>query len=248
VLGSGAGTFERLWRERGDSNQRVRDAHGLYLETLAELGPVGLALLLVTLSVPLVAAVLARGVRLVPAVAGAYLAFVLHAGVDWDWELAGVTLTALLLGAVLIIASRTTHVRLTPARVRIAVAGLAAVASVGVMLGGLGNSALAHAQSAIARRDVDTALTEADRARQLMPWSGRPWLLRGEAELAAGDTNNAAKSFRRSIAIDERDWRAWLDLAIATEGRERARALAQARRLYPRSTEIARTAALLAGE
>ena len=39
-----------------------------------------------------------------------------------------------------------------------------------------------------------------------------------------------------------------VDLAIATEGRERARALAQARRLYPRSTEIARTAALLAGE
>lgn len=246
VLGSGAGTFERLWRERGDSGQRVRDAHGLYVETLAELGPVGLALLLATLAVPLVGAVLARRVRLVPAVAGAYLAYVLHAGADWDWELAGVTLTAFLLGAVLIVASRQTPDRLTRFPVRVVVATLVAVASLGAMAGGLGNSALAHAQSAVDRRDIDTALDEAERARALMPWSGRPLLARGEAELAAGDPSAAAESFRRSIEIDERDWRAWLDLAIATRGPERARALARARRLYPRSTEIARTAEKLA--
>lgn len=245
VLGSGAGTFERLWRERGDSTQRVRDAHGLYVETLAELGPVGLALLLATLAVPLVAAVLARRVRLVPAVAGAYAAYVLHAGADWDWELAGVTLTALLLGTVLVVASRKAPSGLARFPVRAAVAGLFSVASLAATLGGLGNSALAQAQSAVDRRDVERALDEAERARVLMPWSGRPWLARGEAEFAAGDPLAAAESFRRSIEIDERDWRAWLDLAIATEGPQRARALARARRLYPRSTEIARTADIL---
>ena len=39
VLGSGAGTFERWWLEHRDVAHKVRDAHSLYLETLAELGP-----------------------------------------------------------------------------------------------------------------------------------------------------------------------------------------------------------------
>ena len=40
VLGSGAGTFERWWLEHRDIAHKVRDAHSLYLETLAELDPV----------------------------------------------------------------------------------------------------------------------------------------------------------------------------------------------------------------
>ncbi|HYT50946.1 MAG TPA: hypothetical protein VEL10_01935 [Gaiellaceae bacterium] len=42
------------------SPAKVRDAHSLYVETLAELGPIGLALLSAALVVPLVAAVRAR--------------------------------------------------------------------------------------------------------------------------------------------------------------------------------------------
>ena len=53
--GSGGGSFEAYWDAHGSSGIFVRDAHSLYLETLAELGVVGLALLLVALSIPLVA-------------------------------------------------------------------------------------------------------------------------------------------------------------------------------------------------
>jgi len=81
-----------------------------------------------------------------------------------------------------------------------------------------------------------------------MPWSGRPWIARGEAKLAQGDRAAAAASFRRSIEEDENDWRAWLDLAIATEGPTRRAALARARALYPRSTEIERVATELAAK
>ena len=53
VLGAGAGGFERTWLRERPALLFVRDAHDLYLETLAELGAVGLALLLVALLAPL---------------------------------------------------------------------------------------------------------------------------------------------------------------------------------------------------
>lgn len=248
VLGSGAGSFERLWRARPDATQRVRDAHGLYVETLAELGPIGLALLVAALLVPIAAAVRARRTPLVGGLAGAYVAFVLHAGVDWDWELSGVTLAALLTGAALVVVARGEGFRIVSNRARIAVGAAVAVASLAAIVGGLGSSALANSFSATERRELDDALADAERARQLMPWSGRPWLALGEAQLAAGDLAAAAASFRRSIERDEDDWRAWLDLALVTEGEARATALRRARALYPRSTEIERTARELAAQ
>ncbi len=248
AVGSGAGTFERFWHERPDATQRVRDAHGLYIETLAELGPLGLALLVAALLVPLVAAVLARRTAFVVGAAGAYAAFLVHAGVDWDWELSGVTLAALVTGCVLVVAARDGVSRLLSTPLRIALGAAVGFASLASILGGIGNSALAHSFSATGKRELTDALRDADRARQLMPWSGRPWIARGEAELARGDTAAAAASFRRSIEKDENDWRAWLDLAIATRGATRREALARARSLYPRSSEIDRVATELAAK
>ena len=105
VLGSGAGTFERYWLHYETIGSFARDAHSLYLETLAELGPVGLGLLLAALLTPLLAL---RGRRdpLLATAAGAYVAFLVHAGVDWDWELPAVTLAGLLCGAGMLVARR----------------------------------------------------------------------------------------------------------------------------------------------
>ena len=61
LLGSGPGTYEQYWNQHRPLQHKVRDAHNLYLEVLAELGPVGLLLLLLALGAPLVAGVLARG-------------------------------------------------------------------------------------------------------------------------------------------------------------------------------------------
>ncbi len=102
LLGSGAGTFEGFWLESLPVPEGVRDAHSLYLETLAELGPMGLLLVLVALGLPLVAARSARHARFGPIAAGTYLAFLLHAGIDWDWEMPAVTLAGLLAGAALL--------------------------------------------------------------------------------------------------------------------------------------------------
>ena len=95
VLGSGAGSFYLTWLERGRDGVFVRDAHSLYVETLSELGPVGLALVLAAVVVPILTAVRRRGDPLVAVSAAAFAVFAVHAGLDWDWELPVVTLAAL---------------------------------------------------------------------------------------------------------------------------------------------------------
>jgi O-antigen ligase len=102
ILGSGAGTFARYWHAERPLPVDVQDAHSLYLETLAETGPLGLLLIAVALGTPLLVAARNRGTPAVLGLAPAYVAFVVHAGIDWDWEMPVVTLAGLLCGAALL--------------------------------------------------------------------------------------------------------------------------------------------------
>ena len=92
--GAGAGTFDIAWYRERPGHVAVRDAHSLYLETLAELGVPGLLLLGAVVLVPLVAAFVRRHWAAASA-AGAFSAYLVHAGLDWDWEIPAVTLAAL---------------------------------------------------------------------------------------------------------------------------------------------------------
>jgi hypothetical protein len=104
LRGTGASAFRVAWLEHRKIDDVVRDAHSLYLETAAELGLVGLALLAAFLAGTVAAA--RRLWRRAPALAAgpcaAALVWALHAGLDWDWELPAVTLPALVLAGVLI--------------------------------------------------------------------------------------------------------------------------------------------------
>jgi O-antigen ligase len=100
LLGVGAGGFEVEWRRERESLTYTRDAHSVYLETLAELGIVGGLLLAAFLAALAVA--LARRRRddpLVAAAAPVLAAFAVHAGVDVDWERPALVLPVLILAA-----------------------------------------------------------------------------------------------------------------------------------------------------
>lgn len=243
LTGNGGGTFERYWQSLPDASLKVRDAHGLFVETLAELGPIGLALLVVALSVPLAAGLIARRSRFAPFLLGAYVAFIAHASVDWDWEMSGIVLTALLAGSLLVVSARRGTVGVLPGGWRVAGAAAVLALSAVALVGLLGNSALAGARSAVDQRDLPQALEESDRAETLMPWSPWPWIARGEAQLVTGLRGEAAMSFRKAIDVDEGEWRGWYGLALATGGAERRAALARARALYPKSPAVARAIA-----
>ena len=73
---------------------------------LAELGPLGLALLVVALVLPLLAVRRTQNNMLVATAAGAYVTFLLHAGVDWDWEMPVVTIVGLSCGAAILVGAR----------------------------------------------------------------------------------------------------------------------------------------------
>jgi O-Antigen ligase len=102
LIGAGAGTFERYWNRHRTQPVAVRDAHSLYLETLAELGPPGFALVVAALALPLVIGIRRRRTPWVPFVLGAYVAYLVHTGIDWDWELPAVTLAGLFAGVALL--------------------------------------------------------------------------------------------------------------------------------------------------
>jgi O-antigen ligase len=112
AVGSGAGTYQLHWPQHRPQDLSVLDtpdvldAHSLYLETLAELGPAGLALLVGALAIPLVAAVSRRRDHLVALALPPYVAYLVHAGVDWDWELPAVTLVGLACAAGALVAGR----------------------------------------------------------------------------------------------------------------------------------------------
>jgi O-antigen ligase/polysaccharide polymerase Wzy-like membrane protein len=104
LAGAGSGAFAVEWLRRRTIDERVRNAHSLELQTLADLGVVGLALLAAFLAAVVLAAGGAlnahRALAAGPA-AGA-LTWALHAGLDWDWEMPALTLVAIALAGLLL--------------------------------------------------------------------------------------------------------------------------------------------------
>jgi hypothetical protein len=242
VLGSGAGTYEIYWNRDRHVGLKVRDVHNLYLETLAEVGPFGLALLLTMLGAPLVAAFRARRRALGATAAAAYASYLAHAAVDWDWEICSVTLTALVCGGALISLAAST--RPTTARdraprtrrVMLALAVLLAGASLFVLAGRI---EIHRESSAAASGNWVAAAHAARHASSLQPWSAEPWQLLAESELRAGRLEAARADLERALTHGGRDWQLWLDLARASDGRARVAAMNRVRTLNPLSPELA---------
>jgi len=104
LIGEGASSFAPQWLRHRPFAEGARDAHSLYVETLGELGLVGLALLAAFLAGVAWAARdalrLAPGLAAGPTAGAALMAA--HAAIDWDWEMPAVILPVLLLSGALL--------------------------------------------------------------------------------------------------------------------------------------------------
>ena len=109
LTGLGAGGFRVRWLQEREIPETVRDVHSLVLEQAAELGLPGLLAFAVLLAGMLLAArdALRRDPAAAAGATAAALAWLLHASIDWDWQLPAVTLPAIVLaGALVVIAER----------------------------------------------------------------------------------------------------------------------------------------------
>jgi O-antigen ligase len=237
--GSGAGDFGRYWLQHRAFPLTVSDAHSLYLETLGELGPLGLALLVVGLGLPLAIGVGARRDPLVPCALAAYAGFLAHAGVDWDWELPAVMFAGLLCGAALLVAGRRgdAHTRPRVALQVVIVALLVAAAGFSVVTL-VGNRALAKSTAAVDAADWQRGQAQAHTAIRWLPWSGEAWRNLGDAQLGLGQRAEARRSLAKAVRLNPGDWKSWFDLGTAERGVARRRAYIQAAQRNPLNVNI----------
>jgi O-antigen ligase len=104
VHGVGAGGWAVYWLRFRTISEFAKDAHSLPLQTLAELGLVGVLLLLAFVGG--IGWTSLRALRRAPPLAYGPIAVLVtyfaHAPLDWDWEMPAVTMVAMVLGGMLI--------------------------------------------------------------------------------------------------------------------------------------------------
>ena len=244
VVGQGAGTYAASWAQRRPVALKVQNAHSLYLENLDELGVVGLALLVGFLAVPAVAAVRTRRAVVFPGAIAASAAYLVHAAADWDWELPGVTIVALLAGVSLLACARGATASVARTRRDLVVLPLAVAGTALALVSVLGAVPLGRSRDAVDASRWAAAVSAAHDAERWAPWSSEPLRLLGEAQLGAGDVTGARVSFQKAVRKDPDSWLLWLDLALASNGSERGAALERVQILNPLSPQLKQ---LLAG-
>jgi hypothetical protein len=226
LVGRGAGSFEAWWTQHASFPYFIRDAHSLYLQTLGELGIIGLLLLVAAFGTGLTIGVRAlRGRRgeerlASAAVVGAFAAYLVAAGIDWMWELPAVTLLGIAcLGLVAGPAARPRLALATTSdkgsfRGRFGIGALVLLATWFVLAAEasslLAASQLDRSQQLASRGDLAGALAAADNAHQIAPWSSQPLVQVALVQETAGRLEAAEAAITRAIGHDSRDWRLWL--------------------------------------
>jgi hypothetical protein len=249
LTGTGSGTFEYWWTRDGDTGDVVRDTHSLYLQTLGELGIVGLALLLAFLLTVLIGggwrtvqASARERPQLAAALAGC-VAFCATAALDWMWQMPVLAVALLLLASVLVAgdgdgtSEEPAPFRL-PLRAVFAALAIAAIVAISIPLA---STALVRQSQAEANSgDPGTALSAAKSAQNAEPYAATPRLQQALLLETQGDFTAAAVAARGATERESTNWRLWLVLSRIEAERGRADAAIQyfhkARSLNPHSS------------
>lgn len=245
VLGQGAGTYQLRWERDRRLTGHVVHAHSVYLETLDELGLVGTVALVGALGLILFG--VARALRKKEAgpsgvVLAAVVAWLIHSGVDWDWEVPAITVWLFAVGGVVLARSgkdgdgaQSHH---WPARLLVGLALLAAAVPAAGMA--LSQRNLNAAVDAFRAGDCRTARGKALDSIQDVPARPEPFDLIAYCAARRGRDQVARTAALAAIRRDPRSWDVWYSLALldAAVGRDPHGSLERARRLDPKEPLI----------
>jgi len=253
--GHGAGTYVNLWNQRRPVTFEIKDAHSLYVEVLDELGLVGIVLLVLALASILIAFVRgiwrARDRYPYAALTAAMLAWLIRAGLDWDWEMPAITLWLFCAGgAALAVSARhkTRPLRLaTPFRLGLSL-GCIALALVPAAVA-VSQHRFDDAQTAFSRGDCTAAEREARRSLDVVGFDPEPRQLIAYCAARRGDFGRALSEIRHAIRDDPDYWRYRYDLALflAAAGHDAVPTARDAATLNPRDPMAAAAPQVLAG-
>ena len=256
--GLGAGTYVNLWYERRQTRFAIRDAHSLYVEVLGELGLTGLVLLAGTLL--LIVFGFARGVwrardrYVYAALLAAALAWLLRAGLDWDWEMPAVTIWLFCAGGAAVAVSshhRSRKLRVHPG-VRLALTLAALAVAVVPAATAVSEHRLIEARAALSRGHCTKAESEARGSLDVIGFRAEPQDILALCAARRGALADAAAAAREAVRRDPGHWRYQYDLAVvlALNPRTNVEAVKAARaaaRLNPREPIAVNEAHLLGG-
>jgi hypothetical protein len=250
LTGSGAGTWEFLWARDGTLPGFIRDAHSLYFETFAELGVVGVALI-----VGLMILVLTVGVRralaadpqrraALAAATASCAAFVTAAALDWSWELPVIPIAFLLVVAAVFTADRPLA---APPRVairdRAPLVGLALLGVVAVALPLPAAISIRSSQDSVNAGNLPRALDQAETAQSWQPYAAAPRLQQALVLEQAGELQLALAAAEEAVQRESNNWRNWFVLSRVEDGlgntAEAEAAYRHAQELNPRSALFA---------
>jgi hypothetical protein len=240
VWGIGAGNYELFWNVHAPFKVAILDAHSLYLETLAELGVVGFALLLAFVVAALIAGwrraagwrAAGRGDAVAAAMA-LLLASLVSAALDWTWEVPAVFGVAILAAALLTGPATVPEVRADRAQERAAERaarrwvpgrllgggqyglGVATLVVAWLAIWVAGDQLFAKIQldssrNAVDRGDLTAAAQDARDAAAIQPWASEPQLQLALVETQSGDLGAASVAVTKAITRSPTDWRTWL--------------------------------------
>jgi hypothetical protein len=218
LKGNGAGTYQTLWARNRPDTSTVVDAHSLYVEVLAELGVVGLALLLLGIGAALFRVIRrASGANrsLYAAIAAAGVAWAVHAGIDWDWEMPAVSLPIFALGASAVARSRRRAVREPP---RIGWRAAAVVAAVVVallpLLLTLSQHYLDQSRDAAGNGDCTRAIDSARSSLDAVGQRAEPYQVIAYCEQQLGRGAASVAAIRAAVKRDPEFWRYRYDQSL----------------------------------
>jgi O-Antigen ligase len=246
VIGGGAGSWLSWWLQHGTLGSFFTQyAHSLYLETLGELGILGLLLLGGAVVVGVVGAVRsALGLRSgeVAAAAACTIAFFAAAAYDWVWQLSGVAvvgvgLLGVALGARPSLRQGEWSSRFGVVRPLVALLAVAAIIPLVVVL-----AAGIHLRNSVAAdnaNDLGRAKSEALAAKTIEPWDAATWLQLATVDEHRGEYDAASMAIRSAIRRSPRDYLNWEEAtridALRGDVPAVLRDLHQARLLNPNS-------------
>jgi O-antigen ligase len=239
--GRGAGTYELEWARERPEQFVVIDAHSLYLETLAELGVVGLLLLGTALLIlAVVAAVRIRGPdrALHAAIFSMILAWLIHAGIDWDWEMPVITLWLFAIGGAALARPAGEAPRFgSPARVTRVLAGLVALGcAIAPALIYTSQRHLDRSVRSFERADCPGAVDQALAANSAVPMRPEPFEILAYCDVRLGRPELAVRAMEEAVERDPQAWQLRYGLAVVrgAAGRDPRAQARLAVRLNPR--------------